>query len=111
MAEPVSALPNSPPNSTIKTQSVPGPKIVKPLPELPKTPVASSEAEKLVVRYRTNLEHSYHKVSGAILNTWDRSRRKFHYLSQERPLHLLLGVAVAAFITGAALRIWRSNHD
>jgi hypothetical protein len=26
-------------------------------------------------------------------------------------MQIVAGVAIAAFLTGAALRIWRSNHD
>jgi hypothetical protein len=30
---------------------------------------------------------------------------------EERPIHLVVGVAIATFIAGAGLRIWRSRHE
>jgi hypothetical protein len=30
---------------------------------------------------------------------------------EERPIHLVVGVALAAFIAGAGLRIWGSSHE
>ena len=32
-------------------------------------------------------------------------------MMEERPIHLVVGVAVAAFIAGAGLRIWRSRRE
>jgi hypothetical protein len=95
----------------VKAQPVPWPKSREPHPELPEFNRADRTAEKLVLQLRSGLERSYREVSGAILSTWNRSRRKFDHISQEHPLRLVIGVAVAAFITGTALRIWRSHHD
>lgn len=112
MAEPLSALPNvRSSNMAGKAQPVPWPKSREPHPELPEFTRADRTTEKLARHLRSGFEGSYREVSGAILATWNRSRRKFHHISQEHPLRLVIGVAVAAFITGAALRIWRSNHD
>ena len=30
---------------------------------------------------------------------------------EERPIHLVVGVAISAFIAGAGLRIWGSRHE
>jgi hypothetical protein len=112
MAEPLSALPNvRSSNTAAKAQPVPWPKIQEPQRELPEFASGDRATEKLVVHVRQGFERSYREVSGAILGTWKSSRRKFRHISQEHPLRLVIGVAVAAFITGAAVRIWRSNHD
>ena len=37
-------------------------------------------------------------------------RNRFRYLRNERPLHLVAGIAAAAFLAGAALRIWKSSE-
>ncbi len=111
MAEPASALPEGSPSvATSKTELRPGPKIAEPLPELPEI-TSYGGGEELLVRVRSGWEDSYEAVSGAIARTWDRSRAKFRYVREERPLQLVVGVAVAAFVTGVALRIWRTTHD
>jgi hypothetical protein len=111
MAEPLSALPGTTSSNTTKVQAIPRPLVREPLPELPVTSSTHNPTEKLVVRLRSGFERSYREVSGAMVGTWDRSRRNFRYISQEHPLRIVVGVALAAFITGAAFRIWRSNHD
>jgi hypothetical protein len=111
MAEPLSALPGTTSSNAAKAQAIPRPLVRARLPELPETSSTRSPTEKLVVRLRSGLERSYREVSRAMVDTWDRSRRNFRYISQEHPLRIVVGVALAAFITGAALRIWRSNHD
>ncbi|HXU17348.1 MAG TPA: hypothetical protein VN708_19590 [Terriglobales bacterium] len=112
MAEPLSALPKArSSNTAVKAEPVPWPKIQEPHPELPEFASADRSTEKRVQHLRSGFERSYREVSRAILDTWNRSRRKFHHISQEHPLRLVIGVAVAAFMTGAAVRIWRSNHD
>jgi hypothetical protein len=112
MAEPLSALPNvRSSNTAANAQPVPWPKIQEPHPELPEPASTDRTTENLVLRLREGSERSYREVSGAILRIWNGSRRKFHHISEEHPLRLVIGVAVAAFITGAAVRIWRSNHD
>jgi hypothetical protein len=77
----------------------------------PETTSIDQAARKLGLHLRSGFEHSYRRVSGAITGTWNRSRRQFRHVSREHPLRLVMGVALAAFIAGAALRIWRSNHD
>jgi hypothetical protein len=111
MAEPLSALPGTTSSNTAKAPAIPQPLAREPLPELRESSSTHKPTEKLVVRLRSGVERSYREVSGAMVDTWDRSRRNFRYISQEHPLRIVVGVALAAFITGAALRIWRSNHD
>jgi hypothetical protein len=32
-------------------------------------------------------------------------------MAQEQPMQIVIGVAIASLLAGAALRIWRSHHD
>ena len=41
----------------------------------------------------------------------NRARARAIYIINEYPLHVIAGVATAAFVTGIVLRIWRSNRD
>jgi hypothetical protein len=45
------------------------------------------------------------------LTAWDGISRAATYMAEERPIHLVAGVAVAAFAAGSGLRIWRSHHE
>ena len=38
-------------------------------------------------------------------------KRTAIYVAEEYPIHLVVGVAVAAFVAGSGLRIWRSHHE
>lgn len=40
-----------------------------------------------------------------------RARARATYIINEYPLHVIAGVAAAAFVTGVVLRIWRSNRN
>ena len=112
MAEPLPAVPRAPStDTTVKARVLPWAMPAEPLAEQPQTTSIDRAARKVALRLRSNFDRSYQKVSSAIVDTWDQSRRQFRTVSQEHPLRLVLGVAVAAFIAGAALRIWRSNHD
>src|SRR5262249_22192469 len=98
-------------NTAVKAEVIPWAVPAEPPPEPPQTTSFEEAAKKLAARLRSGYESSYRKVSGTVLDRWDQSRRQFRYIAQEHPLRLVLGVAVAAFIAGAALHIWRSNHD
>lgn len=38
-------------------------------------------------------------------------KRTAIYVAEERPVHLVAGVAIAAFVAGSGLRIWRTYHE
>jgi hypothetical protein len=112
MAEPLPALPKAnSTHTTVKAEVIPWAVPAEPLPEPPQTMSLEQAAKKLAARLRSGYESSYRKVSGTVADGWAHSRRQFRYITQEQPLRLVMGVAVAGFIAGAALRIWRSNHD
>ncbi|HTM35232.1 MAG TPA: hypothetical protein VL156_00660 [Terriglobales bacterium] len=111
MAEALPALPKATStNTAVKARVLP---LTMPLERSrePETMSIDQAARKLGLHLRSGVEHSYRQVSRAMRGTWDQSRRRFHHISREHPLRLVMGVGVAAFIAGAALRIWRSNHD
>jgi hypothetical protein len=64
-----------------------------------------------VARYSEDIRQGYEEVQLAASRTFSRANRKFRALAEERPMQIVVAVAVASFLAGAALRIWRSNHD
>ena len=114
MAEPVSALPNpTPPATSTKGQTVPWPKPAEPLPESPE--ISGSNEETAVPELSEQMSagfQDYHtRFRTAVSDLLELSRRRFRYMAQERPMHIVAGVAIASLLAGAALRIWRSHHD
>jgi hypothetical protein len=121
MAEPAVPLPDS----VQKNEPVPWPNAVQPEPrevQLGSQDIAGSiepsTADDIKKKLRSGAEHSveiiqrgYEEVQHAASRAVSRANRKLRYLADERPVQIVVGIAVAAFLTGAALRIWRSNHD
>lgn len=107
MAEPVSALPDP---TTSKGQTVPWPKPVEPLPGSPEISDSNTETE-FSERVSAGFQDYYSRFQTAVTDMLERSRRRFRYMAEERPVHIVIGVAIASLLAGAALRIWRSNHD
>jgi hypothetical protein len=112
MAEPISPLPASTP----KTESVPRPRSLE---SVPPRQQGSREISTYnlyagvgtVDQIRSRLRRSYGEIQQAVWQAISQANRKFRRLANERPMQLVLGVAIASFVAGAALRIWRSNHD
>lgn len=114
MAEPVSALPNPTPSATTaKGQTVPWPKAAEPLPGSPE--ISGSNEETAVPefseRVSAGFQDYYNRFQTSMSDLLDRSRRRFRYMAEERPMQIVVGVAIASLLAGAALRIWRSHHD
>ncbi len=114
MAEPVSALPNAtPPATTATGQTVAWPKPVEPLTGSPETSGSNTEAAapELLERLSTRVQASYRRVQTTVVDVAELARRRFQSLAQQRPMQIVVGVAIASLLAGAAVRIWRSNHD
>jgi len=114
MAEPVSAFPDpTPPTTPAKGETVPWPMPVEPLPGSPE--ISGSNEGTAVPEFSERLsagfQDYYSRIQSAMSDMIERSRRRFRYLAQERPMQIVAGVAVASLLAGAALRIWRSHHD
>jgi hypothetical protein len=54
---------------------------------------------------------SLRQVRDTAQNAFLGVKRAAVSVAQERPLQLVFGVAIAAFVAGSALRIWRSHHE
>lgn len=114
MAEPVSAFPNpTPPTTPAKGQTVPWPKPVEPPPGSPEITGSNSKTavQGFSERLGAEVEHYYSRIERALSDVVEGSRRRFRYLAQARPMQIVIGVAIASLLAGAALRIWRSHHD
>ena len=107
MAEPASSLPASPQ----KIHPIPWPQRSD-APETMRTGTAPQQ----------KLEELLELSRGAVLRSWDSAQRaisgatlragnKIRQLRRERPLEIIAGIAVASFLLGAALRVWRSRHE
>lgn len=109
MAEPVSALPPS----SVRDEPVPWPQrpatAVDPrvAPPYESTSKLRTLADDWYRQARLGLGEARRWVSGVT----SRSRRNLRYLAEERPVQVVIGVAAACFLAGAALRIWRSSHE
>jgi hypothetical protein len=110
MAEPVSALPNATsPTTTAKGQTVPWPTPLQPLPGSPE--IEETAVPELSERLSAGFHDYYGRFQTAVSDMMERSRCRFRYMAQERPMQIVIGVAIASLLAGAALRIWRSQHD
>jgi hypothetical protein len=112
MAEPVSPLPTASP----RNEPVPWPNVTEPVATLPGSPEISGGNARPAVndlpeRFRSGIQRSYEQAKESLSHLLSRSERRFRYLVEERPIQVVAGVAIASLLTGAALRIWRSNHD
>lgn len=56
-------------------------------------------------------ERTFRSAKSATRTAFTRMKDVLLRLVEEHPIHLVVSVAVAAFITGAGLRIWRSRHE
>ena len=114
MAEPVSALPTATsPGPPAQGQTGPWPTPVQPLHGSPEISGGTEETAvpELSERLSAGFQDSYGRLQRVASDMMERSRRRFRYMAQERPMQIVVGVAIASLLVGAALRIWRSQHD
>jgi hypothetical protein len=106
MAEPASSLPAS----SQKIDPIPWPQR------------ADAETMRTAAAAQQKLEKLLELGCGIVLRSWDSTQRaisgatlragnKIRQLRRERPLEIIASVAVASFLLGAALRVWRSRHE
>jgi hypothetical protein len=55
--------------------------------------------------------NSWRQGRHAAQSALQRLKRTATHVADEHPVHLVLGVAIAAFLAGTGLRIWRSYHE
>jgi hypothetical protein len=72
-------------------------------------PTLVSRTKETTARARSG--RGYEAARKTLLDAIADARRKLRYVADEKPLHLVLGVAVAAFLAGVGLRLWRSHYE
>jgi hypothetical protein len=106
MAEPASSLPASPQ----KIDPIPWPQRAD--AETMRTPAAPQQKlEELLELGRSVALRSWGSAQRAISGATLKAENKIRQLRRERPLEIIASVAIASFLLGAALRVWRSRHE
>lgn len=72
---------------------------------------AKEQAAAAVSQAKDRTVDLYHDSRDKTARALHRARARATYIINEYPLHVIAGVAAAAFVTGVVLRIWRSNRD
>lgn len=72
---------------------------------------AKKQAAAAVSHAKDRTADLYHDSRDKTTEALHRARARATYIINEYPLHIIAGVAAAAFLTGVVLRIWRSNRD
>lgn len=56
-------------------------------------------------------ERSYKSTGRAVHHLIRQIKRAATNIADDRPIELIVGVAIGAFVLGAGLRIWRDGHE
>ena len=78
---------------------------------VPPRPTLIARTEDSSGRVSSAGERAYEAARKAVLDTIARARRNFRYMADEKPMQLVMGVAIAAFLAGVGLRLWRSHYE
>jgi hypothetical protein len=68
-------------------------------------------ASEVYMRVRMDVGEGYTRIGHKLQDLTMRARNRTRHATQEHPVKLLAIVAGAAFITGIAIRIWRSRSS
>ncbi len=77
----------------------------------PYTGSSSENGRSFFDRASSQAGRSLQHVRDTALTALDGINRAATHMAEERPIHLVVGVAIAAFVAGSGLRIWRSHHE
>jgi hypothetical protein len=106
MAEPISSLPAAP------QRTVPISWPQTPDHELQTSePLQTGNFDYFIQNGRDAVERSWKRTQSAISRALSRAASRMDYVKRERPLEVLAGVAAAAFVVGAAIRLWRNRYE
>lgn len=72
---------------------------------------AKQQASAAAAEARERAAEVYREAREQSVRTWNRARVRSREIVDEYPLHVIAGVAGAAFIVGVLLRVWRSSRD
>ena len=78
---------------------------------VPPRPTLVERAEDASARVRSAGEEAYENARKTLRDTIARARRNLRYIADEKPMQLVIGVAVASFLVGVGLRLWRSHYE
>ena len=82
------------------------------VPEVvPPRPTLIERTEDTSAGRRAARERAYENARKSLLDTINRARRNLRYMADEKPVQLILGVAIASFLVGVGLRLWRSHYE
>ena len=115
MAEPLSSLPVSPPAKAILWRDQVQNIDLSPVPPV-KTKTEphrrlNDAVKRALNRALNKVGRSWASTEGGRTELVSRIRRKMTYLRRERPVRIVAAVALTGFLLGAALRLWRNQHD
>ncbi|MBV9342025.1 MAG: hypothetical protein JO159_14205 [Acidobacteria bacterium] len=79
--------------------------------EAPIKPETEKPVEERLTSARSGLLRLSSRAQQGFSVVLLEARSRFRYLKNERPLELVAGIAAAAFLAGAALRIWKSSQE
>jgi hypothetical protein len=79
--------------------------------EPPPRPTLVERAEDASARVRSAGEEAYENARKTLLDTIARARRNLRGMADEKPMQLVIGVAIASFLVGVGLRLWRSHYE
>jgi hypothetical protein len=109
-------------NSTNRVQAIPSAKVIawKQVSEQ-KVDDVTERASQALDEIGQRVSAAYERVQAGITDVYERSRWKSEEVARQArtrarlmvdqyPLHLIAGVAGAAFLAGILLRVWRSNR-
>lgn len=78
---------------------------------VPPRPTLVDRAENASARVRSGGEEAYENARKTLLDTIARARRNLRHMADEKPMQLVIGVAIASFLVGVGLRLWRSHNE
>ena len=78
---------------------------------VPPRPTLVERAGDASARVRSAGEEAYENARKTLLDTIARARRNLRYMADEKPMQLVVGVAIASFLVGVGLRLWRSHYE
>src|SRR5690349_13023005 len=61
--------------------------------------------------WHQQVEAGFYRGLNVVSRSASRTSHKVRRFASERPIELVLGVAITSFLTGAVLRIWRSSYE
>jgi len=78
---------------------------------VPPRPTLIERTEDTSAGVRATGERVYENAHKTLRDTIARARRNLRYMANEKPMQLVIGIAIASFLTGVGLKLWRSHYE